>query len=86
VAHSLSAKKRVRQARGRTVKNRIYKSKIRTERRSAMEALTAKKPETTQELKKVVALIQRVASKGIIHKNKAANLVSKLTRRLASAS
>ena len=38
------------------------------------------KESASSELKNTVSIIDRMASKGIIHKNKAANLKSKLTK------
>ncbi len=40
------------------------------------------KAEAETELKKTVALLDRAATKGIIHKNKAANKKSKLTKKV----
>lgn len=73
-----SAQKRARQASKRTVRNKLYKAKIRT---AIKKVLNTKSKEAAQaELKNAVALLDRVAARGIIHKNKAANQKSRLTR------
>jgi Ribosomal protein S20. len=40
------------------------------------------KPAAEAELKKTVAILDRAATKRIMHKNKAANLKSKLTKKI----
>lgn len=85
MAHSLSAKKRVRQNIKHAAHNRSYKSQIRTQRRSVLEKLAAKEPKNVEEFRKIVSLIQRVAAKGVVHKNKASNMVARLSRRMHQA-
>jgi small subunit ribosomal protein S20 len=86
VAHSLSAKKRVRQNIKRRARNRARKADIREEVKGFTAALGSgdlKKAEA--ELKKAVQVLDRVAVKGTIHKNAAARKRSRLTRRLNAA-
>jgi small subunit ribosomal protein S20 len=83
VAHSLSAKKRVRQNEKRRARNRHRKTLVRDEVKTYNAAITAgdiTKAET--ELKKVVVLLDRTAAKKTIHKNAAARKRSRLTKRL----
>lgn len=77
MAHHKSALKRIRQTAVRRLRNR-YKH---TTMRGAVKKLrnTEDKQEATAMLPKVFSLIDRVAKHNIIHKNKAANLKSKLT-------
>ena len=73
-----SAQKRARQTEKRTERNKLYKSKVRT---AIKNVLSAKSKENAgNELKKTVSLLDKVAEKGIIHKNTAANRKSKLTK------
>lgn len=73
-----SAQKRARQTVKRTERNKFYKAKVRT---AVKSLLTAKDKETAQkQLKTAVSILDKVASKGIIHKNAAANKKSRLTR------
>jgi small subunit ribosomal protein S20 len=83
VAHSLSAKKRVRQTAKRNARNRTRKDQLKTAVRGFNAALTANDPATAAEaLNKVSQRLDRNASKGTIHKNAAARKRSRLTKRL----
>jgi small subunit ribosomal protein S20 len=72
-----SAEKRVRQSQKRKVHNKYYAKTTR----NAIKKLrnTTDKQEAEQNLPKVTAMIDKLAKKNIIHKNKAANIKSKLT-------
>ena len=74
--------KRVRQSIKANLSNRAYKSKVNT---SIKKVLNEKKKKEAQAgLKEAIKLIDKVASKGIIHKNKAANKKSTLYKHLRS--
>ncbi|NPA46687.1 MAG: 30S ribosomal protein S20 [Chlorobi bacterium] len=78
MAHHKSAQKRIRQNRKRRLHNRFYHKVTRThikKLRRTEEYETAKKL-----LPVVVSMIDKLAKRGIIHKNKAANLKAKLMR------
>ena len=74
--------KRVRQSRKANAKNRAYKAKVNTAIKKVLN--TNKKDEAQNILKESVKLIDKVASKGIIHKNKAANKKSTLYKHINS--
>ena len=78
MANHKSALKRIRQNEVRKVRNRYYHKTART----AMKVLRNEenKAAATEQLPKVIALLDKLAKKNIIHKNKAANLKSKLTK------
>jgi small subunit ribosomal protein S20 len=83
VAHSLSAKKRIRQNLKRRAHNRARKQAIKEQVRLFVSALTGGdvgKAET--EFRKVAQRLDKVAAKGTIHKNTAARRRSRLARRL----
>jgi small subunit ribosomal protein S20 len=83
VAHSLSAKKRIRQSLKRRARNRARKDQIKEAVKGFTTALTAgKADEAATALTKVVQRLDRVATKGTIHKNAAARKRSRLTKRL----
>ena len=85
MAHSLSAKKRVRQTVRRNARNRSRKELLKQELKTFNTALTANdsaKAET--QLKKVAQRLDRNAAKGVVHKNTAARKRSRLTKRLNS--
>ncbi|WP_417427711.1 30S ribosomal protein S20 [Halpernia sp.] len=78
MANHKSALKRIRQSEVRRLSNRYYYKSAR----SAVKVLRNEEDKTaaTEQLPKVIALLDKLAKKNIIHKNKAANLKSKLTK------
>jgi small subunit ribosomal protein S20 len=86
VAHSLSAKKRIRQSIKRRARNRARKDLIKDQTKVYMTALGSgdfAKAET--ELRKTVARLDKVAAKHTIHKRTAARRRSRLTLKLNAA-
>jgi small subunit ribosomal protein S20 len=80
MANHQATKKDVRQATKRRDRNRYYG---KTTRNAIRDFKDAKDPKAASEqLPEVISMIDKLAKKGIIHKNKAANLKSKLTRRV----
>ena len=74
--------KRVRQSTKANLVNKAYKSKIST---AIKKVLNEKKKDLAdKKLNDAVKLIDKVASKGIIHKNKAANKKSNLYKHINS--
>ncbi len=73
-----SAQKRARQAIKRTERNKFYKAKVKTAIRKVLAA--SNKENAEKELKNTVSILDKVASKGVIHKNQAANQKSRLVR------
>lgn len=78
MAHHKSALKRIRQNNKRRLENRYYKKSTRTAIKNLREM--KEKAEAVKFLPKVVSMIDRLAKRGNIHRNKAANLKSGLTR------
>jgi len=74
MAHHQSAKKRIRQSAKRRLENRYYGKTTRNAIRK-IKALTDKS-EAEKALPDVVAMIDKLAKRNQIHKNKAANLKS----------
>jgi|TARA_B110000263_G_C15096381_1_gene413190 small subunit ribosomal protein S20 len=72
--------KRVRQSTKANLRNRAYKAQINTSVKKVMNE--AKKKDAETYLKEAVKLIDKVASKGVIHKNKAANKKSSLYKHI----
>lgn len=80
MAHSRSAKKRVRQNETRRLRNRHHRSGLRTAIRRLREAVAAGDTAGASErLPKTIALIDRMAGRGILHKNAAARTKSRLS-------
>ncbi len=78
-----SAKKRMRQDQKRREQNRAIQRRIKTVSGKLSQLINQKKTEEAKKkLPKVIALMDKAASKGIWHKNKAAREKSKLMKRL----
>ena len=71
--------KRVRQSKKANTRNRYFKSKINT---NIKKFMSLDKKTAMESYPGIVKLIDQVKSKGIIHKNKANNKKSKLSRHL----
>jgi small subunit ribosomal protein S20 len=80
MANHKATKKDVRQAEKRRDRNRYYGKTTRNAIRDLREIKVQK--EAGDKLPEVASMIDKLAKKGIIHKNKAANLKSKLARRV----
>ena len=82
MAHHLSAKKRIRQTESRRVQNKYY---ARTTR-AAVKKLrdTTDKEAATQQYSEVVSMLDKLAKRSVIHKNKSSNLKSKLAKHVNS--
>ena len=78
MANHKSSKKRIRQDALKRLRNRYYKKTTRTSI-AKLRSLTDKK-EALAFLPKVVSMIDKLAKKNTWHKNKAANLKSKLMK------
>ncbi|MDR1757292.1 MAG: 30S ribosomal protein S20 [Culturomica sp.] len=76
MANHKSAEKRIRQTATRRARNRYYAKTAR----NAVKKIrtTTEKSIATELLPKVVAMLDKLAKRHIIHANKAANLKSKL--------
>ncbi len=76
MANHQSAKKRIRQIAKRNLHNKYY---AKTARNAVKKLrLTLEKAEATTLYPKVVSMLDKLAKRNIIHKNKASNLKSKL--------
>jgi small subunit ribosomal protein S20 len=78
MAHHKSALKRIRQNEKRRLQNRYYKKTARTAIKNLRDLKEKAEAETF--LPKVISMIDKLAKRGNIHRNKAANLKSGLTR------
>ncbi|XEG73634.1 30S ribosomal protein S20 [Pseudomonas sp. abacavir_1] len=81
MANTPSAKKRAKQAEKRRSHNASLRSMVRTYIKNVVKAVDAKdlpRPKAQAALVAAVPVIDRMADKGIIHKNKAARHKSRL--------
>lgn len=83
MANHKATKKDVRQAAKRRDRNRYYGKTTRNAIRDLKE-LTDEKA-YGDKLPSVIAMIDKLAKTGVIHKNKASNLKSKLSKKKATA-
>ena len=84
MANHKSSEKRIRQTKTRNARNRYYAKTARNAVRR-LRAMT-NKAEAEEAYKKVSAMLDRLASKKTISKNKAANLKSKLAHHISKIS
>ena len=81
MANHKSALKRIRQTKTRNLRNRYYgktmRNAVRKLRKETDKAVAA------ESYKKMTSLLDRLAGKGMISKNKAANLKSKLAHTIS---
>jgi len=79
LANSAQARKRARQAEKHRAHNTALRSKMRTATKKIVNAISAdNKDEAVSAYKAAVPLIDSMARKGLIHKNKAARQKSRL--------
>lgn len=87
MANSPQAKKRARQNTKRRVHNASLRSMVRTYIKNVIKAIEAKDSEAAKAAyDEAVPVIDRMADKGIIHKNKAARHKSRLNAQIKALS
>ncbi len=84
MANHKSAEKRIRQNRVRRLENRYVSRTTRNAVRK-LRATTSKE-EATKMYPEVCSMLDKLAKKNVIHKNKASNLKSKLAKHVSSLS
>jgi len=82
MANHQATKKDVRQSTKRRERNRYYG---KTTRNAIRDIKVLKGNEATEKMPDVISQIDKMVKRGIIHKNKAANLKSKLTKSVKAA-
>ena len=81
MANHQSAKKRIRSSEKRRLQNRYYARTMRSSLRT-FRAITVKK-EAEDMFPKLSSLVDKLAKKNVIHKNKASNLKAKMAKQIA---
>ena len=82
MANHSATKKDVRQAAKRQERNKYYG---KTTRNAIREFKGLEGKDAGAKLPDVISMIDKLAKRGIIHKNKAANLKSKLSKKVVAA-
>ena len=80
MANHKSAIKRIRQSETRRLRNRYYSKTMRNAVRNIRKMTDAK--EATEAMPKVTAMLDKLAGKNVISKNKASTLKSKLAQHI----
>lgn len=85
MAHSLSAKKRIRQNLTRRLRNRARKHMLKTYTKKFLASVASGDvAQAEQQFRTCVRMYDKVAAKGTIHKNAAARHKSRLAAKLNS--
>jgi small subunit ribosomal protein S20 len=85
VAKSKTPAKRARKAEENRLRNKAYKSRLKTAIKKYESALQEENQETAKEnLLEVTSLIDRSVNKGVLHKNTAARRKSSLVKKFNS--
>jgi small subunit ribosomal protein S20 len=78
-----SAEKRARQNKKRQLRNVSVKSRVKTRLKAVLSVVGEKKKDDSRDaLAKAIAVIDKAASKGVLHKNTASRKISRLTRKV----
>ncbi len=83
MANTSQARKRVRQANKARVRNASQKSVFRSSVKKVLKAISEKnKDQSSQDYRKAVSVMDKLVTKGLLHKNKAARHKSRLNKQL----
>ena len=84
MANSAQATKRARQDVKRRAQNLVHRTRFRTFQKRVQASLAGQDPvQAQQALSAFIAVADQVASKGIVHRNKAARIKSRLHQAVA---
>jgi small subunit ribosomal protein S20 len=87
VANHPSALKRMRQNERRRGRNRIVRSRVKSQIKKLLQAVEEKKVEEAKEaLRLSTSLFQRSVSEGVYHRNTASRKISRLARKVNALS
>tara|TARA_B100001758_G_C17992143_1_gene393654 strand:+ start:338 stop:601 length:264 start_codon:yes stop_codon:yes gene_type:complete len=87
LANTAQARKRVRQADKARTRNSAQKSNFRTSIKKVLKSLSEKNKEaSTTNYREAVSVMDKLVTKGLIHKNKAARHKSRLNKQIKNLS
>ena len=87
MANHPSALKRARQTKVKRLRNLGYKTRAKTAVKAVRSAVAENAPDKAQEaLVQAVSILQKTASKGVIHKKTASRKISRLSRQVKQIS
>lgn len=82
MANHKSALKRIRSSETKKLRNKYYSKTMRNAIRSFLKL--EDKNEAGERLPKIISMVDRMAKRNVIHKNKAGNLKSQLSKHYAA--
>ena len=85
MANSKSAEKRARQNKSRYELTHAQRSVVRTAMKNVNKAVESKDSKLGDVFKNAQSIVDNMANKGVIHKNKAARIKSRLNKKVKSA-
>ena len=85
MANSKSAEKRARQNKSRYELKHAQRSVVRTAMKNVNKAVETKDAKIDDIFKNAQSVVDNMANKGVIHKNKAARIKSRLNKKVKSA-
>ena len=84
MANSKSADKRARQNKKRYELKHAQRSMVRTAMKATAKSVEAKDKNVNETFKDAQSTVDKMVSKGVIHKNKAARLKSRMNKQIKS--
>ena len=84
MANSKSADKRARQNKKRYELKHAQRSMVRTAMKATAKSVEAKDKDVNETFKAAQSTVDKMVSKGVIHKNKAARLKSRMNKQIKS--
>ncbi|MEK7469644.1 MAG: 30S ribosomal protein S20 [Planctomycetota bacterium] len=84
MAHSRSAKKRVRQSDKRRIVNRALKARFRSQIKKVLGLAKSKGEGVQKEYRELVSWLDKAAAKHVIHKNAASRYKSRVAAQIKS--
>lgn len=83
VANTKSSQKRIRSSERKRERNRIYRSRTRTELKQARTAISSGNlEEAIAQTRQAIQILDKAVTKGMLHKNNAARRKSRLMQQL----
>ena len=87
LANTAQARKRVRQSEKSRTRNAAQKSNFRTSIKKVLKSLSDKnKDQSNANFKEAMSVMDKLVTKGLIHKNKAARQKSRLNKKIQGLS
>ncbi len=87
MANTQSALKRVRQTKTRTLENRTLKTRIKTTRKAALEALSSGDSGAAEKaIRSLYSAVDRAAKSGAVHANYSRRIKANFSAKLAAVS